>query len=684
MSKPIGSPGGGKNKKPEILDQTFSIDENSFSGFSAFVAADDPDSVDLTYSIVGGDGTFFIDSNTGEITFIGTPLLDHESLAEYQLEVEVSDGTSTSSATITIEINDVNEAPTAIALDSLVVASGTGGAVVGTFTVTDPDDPAEPFGQHSFDVSDDRFVVVAGQLKLKDGVTIGPSELSIPVEVTATDGGGLSTFQSFILTVTDAPQPPAFSGVIDLGDSTAWDGFTVSGENDDGTGSKVSSAGDVNGDGINDVIIEAGRAAFVVYGKNSDPNDPEERPVEIFTDFFRTEIMPEDGFQIIRGNLEFGGTRSISSAGDINNDGFDDMIIGFSTETSYVIYGKETRTTDIDLYSLAPVDGFQILGESGWSVSEAGDVNGDGIDDLIIGAVGGEGSVGSGGNPNLGSAGDAYVIFGKDSDPEFGDPETFTDIDLANLDLADGFRIIGAIKHGGLGSSVSSAGDINNDGIDDLVIGASGVATSGKPGDALNAEGVSYVIYGKDSEAGDTFTDIDIANFAPEDGFRIIGADTGDRLGRSVSDAGDVNGDGIDDLIFGVGLGDGDNNLKETTGESYVIFGKNSNPEFGEVEEFTDIDLANLAPTDGIRIIGVDAGDAFGGWVSSAGDVNGDEIDDLLVSAAGADGAGTPEGEAGEVYLIFGKDGLEDIDLANFTADDGIIFLGAGDGDHRR
>jgi hypothetical protein len=681
MSKPIGTPGGGKNKKPEILDQTFSIDENSFSGFSAFVAADDPDSVDLTYSIVGGDGTFFIDSNTGEITFIGTPLLDHESLAEYQLEVEVSDGTSTSSATITIEINDVNEAPTAIALDSLVVASGTDGAVVGTFTVTDPDDPAEPFGQHSFDVSDDRFVVVAGQLKLKDGVTIGPSELSIPVEVTATDGGGLSTFQSFILTVTDAPQPPAFSGVIDLGDSTAWDGFTVSGENDDGTGSKVSSAGDVNGDGINDVIIEAGRAAFVVYGKNSDPNDPEERPVEIFTDFFRTEIMPEDGFQIIRGNLEFGGTRSISSAGDINNDGFDDMIIGFSTETSYVIYGKETRTTDIDLYSLAPVDGFQILGESGWSVSEAGDVNGDGIGDLIIGAVGGEGSVGSGGNPNLGSAGDAYVIFGKDSDPEFGDPETFTDIDLANLDLADGFRIIGAIKHGGLGSSVSSAGDINNDGIDDLVIGASGVATSGKPGDALNAEGVSYVIYGKDSEAGDTFTDIDIANFAPEDGFRIIGADTGDRLGRSVSDAGDVNGDGIDDLIFGVGLGDGDNNLKETTGESYVIFGKNSNPEFGEVEEFTDIDLANLAPTDGIRIIGVDAGDAFGGWVSSAGDVNGDEIDDLLVSAAGADGAGTPEGEAGEVYLIFGKDGLEDIDLANFTADDGIIFLGAGDGD---
>jgi hypothetical protein len=122
MSKPIGSPGGGKNKKPEILDQTFSIDENSFSGFSAFVAADDPDSVDLTYSIVGGDGTFFIDSNTGEITFIGTPLLDHESLAEYQLEVEVSDGTSTSSATITIEINDVNDSDST-ALMSAMTAS---------------------------------------------------------------------------------------------------------------------------------------------------------------------------------------------------------------------------------------------------------------------------------------------------------------------------------------------------------------------------------------------------------------------------------------------------------------------------------------------------------------------------------------------------------------------------------
>ncbi len=116
-------------------------------------------------------------------------------------------------------------------------------------------------------------------------------------------------------------------------------------------------------------------------------------------------------------------------------------------------------------------------------------------------------------------------------------------------------------------------------------------------------------------------------------GLPIFGADTLDLGGRTLSSAGDVNGDGFDDLLVGAYRGDASSNAKSNAGESYVIFGRATMP--------TTIDLANLG-TAGITIFGAEVNDYSGISISSAGDVNGDGFDDLLIGAYRAMHRATP------------------------------------------
>jgi hypothetical protein len=148
-------------------------------------------------------------------------------------------------------------------------------------------------------------------------------------------------------------------------------------------------------------------------------------------------------------------------------------------------------------------------------------------------------------------AGEAYVIFGSRA--------PFSTIDLSTLTAAQGFIIRGAADDRA-GHSVANAGDVNGDGIDDLIVGAQ--LSDGGGTDA----GEAYVIFG--SRAG--FGTIDLTTLTSAQGFRIQGDLAGDYAGWSVSAAGDVNGDGLDDIIVGAPFGD-DGGLN--AGEAYVIFG---------------------------------------------------------------------------------------------------------------
>jgi hypothetical protein len=343
---------------------------------------------------------------------------------------------------------------------------------------------------------------------------------------------------------------------------------------------------------------------------------------------------------------------SVASAGDINGDGFADLIIGAfrgdaadnaktDAGDSYVVFGKASGWgAPIDLATIAAgTGGFVIHGQdrydnSGWSVASAGDINGDGFADLIIGAPYG----GAAGNAKSG-AGDSYVVFGKASG--WGAP-----INLATIAAGTGgFVIHGRDRSDVSGVSVASAGDINGDGFDDLIIGA--ISGDGA-GNAKSYAGDSYVVFGKASGWGAA---IDLTTIAAgTGGFVIHGQDRYDRSGSSVASAGDINGDGFDDLIIGAPFGYAAGNAKVYAGESYVVFGKASG--WGAA-----INLATIAAgTGGFVIHGQDAGDLSSISVASAGDINGDGFDDLIIGAPSGDAASNVKGQAGDSYVIFGRD----------------------------
>ncbi|MFB2552432.1 VCBS domain-containing protein [Ensifer soli] len=466
------------------------------------------------------------------------------------------------------------------------------------------------------------------------------------ITVTTADG----TPQVITVTITGTAESlPA----IDLADPGSA-GFRIDGVAfEDRSGYSASGAGDINGDGYDDVIIGApgadpgGRAnagsSYVVFGKASG---------------FGTVNLADlgtGGFRIDGAAAGDSSGFSVSEAGDVNGDGFADLLVSAWTASpsgrggagsSYVVFGKASGFGTVDLATLG-TGGFRIEGAgadhaSGWWSSSAGDVNGDGYDDVIIGAYGADPS----GRTNAGSS---YVVFGKASG--------FGTVDLATLGTG-GFRIDGAAAADYNGLAVSSAGDVNGDGYDDVIVGSRDHDPSGRS----NA-GASYVVFGKASGFGT----VDLADLGAA-GFRIEGAAAGDYSGRAVSSAGDVNGDGYDDILVGAYFAAPSGRIN--AGASYVLFGKASG--------FGTVDLANLG-TAGFRIDGAAAGDQSGLSVSSAGDVNGDGYDDVIVGAYGADPSGRTN--AGASYVVFGKaSGFGTIDLADLGAA-GFRIDGAAAGD---
>ena len=436
---------------------------------------------------------------------------------------------------------------------------------------------------------------------------------------------------------------------IDLAKLTITQGIKATGAvSMDHSGWSVSGAGNINGDNCSDFIIGAytvsplGRKnageTYLIFGKSSGLIDIDLKNLTI-----------TQGIKILGANQNDNSGSSVSGAGDVNGDGYNDLIIA-ATKKSYLIFGKNTSFTNIDLGTLTLSQGITMVGSNiknntGWAVSNAGDVNNDGYDDFIIGS--------HHENP-LGriAAGETYLIFGK---------KTLTNIDLVTLSLPQGIKIMGANINDNSGWSVSSAGDVNNDGYDDIIISARYATPLGR----TNA-GETYLIFGKRNG----FADIDLKTLTPPQGIKILGADLNDNSGWAVSNAGDVNSDGYDDIIIGARYA---NPLGLTNaGETYLIFGKSN--------DFVDIDLKNLTLTQGIKISGADLNDNSGSSVSNAGDVNNDGYDDMIIGAPSA-----PKGTfRGETYILFGENStsFSNIDLGNFTTSQGIKIKGAATNDY--
>ena len=428
------------------------------------------------------------------------------------------------------------------------------------------------------------------------------------------DGGGAAGKAYLVLGSSLAASP---STTIDLSNAD----FAFIGEDSvDFAGASVSTAGDVDGDGLDDLFVgafandaggtNAGKA-YLILGSS------------LAASTSTTIDLSNADFAFIGESANDSAGSSVSTAGDVDGDGLDDIIVGApyndagtnDAGKAYLILGSSLAASTSTAISLSNAD-FALIGENTYdtagSVSTAGDVDGDGLDDIIVGARY---------NADGGSrAGKAYLILGSSLAAS-----TSTAIDLSSAD----FAFIGESANDYAGASVSTAGDVDGDGLDDIIVGApyndAGESNAGK----------AYVLLGS-TLAVSSSTTIDLGNAD----FEFIGTDPNSWAGWSVSTAGDVDGDGLSEILVG--------QPRTYYGTSYGGAGI----VLGSTLASSASPTINLSEAD-FQFTGVLEQHQAGYSVSSAGDVNGDGLDDILVGASYTN-EGIPSAPD-EVYLILSQ-----------------------------
>lgn len=682
----------GVNDPVEGDDASFTADEDTGAtgdllDLSNASDPDDNDVIEVSFvngeDVFGGNtislasGALLTIDETGAFTYDTNGAFETLAVGEADLDTftyQITDGATSVDlvADITVEgANDdvVIDGATSDLSASFTSTGGATGSPVVSATALD--------GTNGFALTGNASNLFAGSAVAGDGDFDGDGFDDVVVGAFGySPVGGVNTGTAFVL-FGDGAVAPASRDIPAI--TPAEDGISLVGQDDELLGRDAAFVGDVNGDGFDDFLIgnSASRAngpytgtARLVFGRD-------------FTGVTGSEDLDAtNSTSFIDSTTTNDGTRnlgaSVSSAGDINDDGINDFIIGapFSTAAlgdddfgkAFVVFGRDATDTPFgetfDLATLDGTNGFQIdTGTNqrgsllGASVGAAGDINGDGIDDVIVGAPGVSTEIFTPPDDlQTFNRGASYVIFGSQN--PFG-----ASVDVTNLDTAAGFTITEPYGDDRIGLDVAGIGDFNGDGLDDFIVGSEYFGAAGN-------EGAAYIIYGSEQPFGDLFN---LRTLDPSEGFKVVGGEYYDGVGTALSAAGDFNGDGLDDVIIGA-----QSNFEGAfTGEAYVLFGTD--------QTFSSpFNLAGFDETDGVKLTGFDRGDLFGSKVSSAGDLNQDGFDDVIVGALTADlnspgaafvfygapsgGSGGPVGGAGSVFFT-------DVDLSDIhtVSDDAII-----------
>ncbi|MDP3559502.1 MAG: integrin alpha [Legionellaceae bacterium] len=424
-----------------------------------------------------------------------------------------------------------------------------------------------------------------------------------------------------------------FPATVDLGSLSPDIGITIGGFAANSlAGYAATNVGDINGDGRDDTAIgaigvdnNAGAVYIVFSGSEVSSLD---------------DLNGTNGFKIAGFPPNAWGGCSISSARNLTGSGVISIIIGaryannFTGAVYVVHYTPDIGGSGIfSINDLNGSNGFKFTGvtvgdSTGFSVSSARNLTGNGFDSIIIGAPKAN---------NL--AGITFVIFGRS---DIGSDGIFP---LTSLNGTNGLKLMGDTPGDLTGYSVSSTR--NDNGVTLLIIGAP---------EANNSTGAVLVVFFSPGIGGSSGV-LSLADLNGIYGYKIRGNAPGDLAGCSVSSAKNINGNGFNSIIIGAY---GANNY---TGAVYIVF---SIPGIGGSGIFP---LTNLNETNGLSILGVTPGDWTGFSVSSAGNINGNGFNSIIISAP----------RAGAVFVVFGEADIGNpviISLANLNNRNGIKFIG--------